>query len=284
MWESAELGALLRRWRERVPPEQVGLVAGPGRRVSGLRRQEVARLAGVSADYLVQLEQGRSGVPSVQVLTALARALRVSPLERDHLLRLAGYRPPAERATTETPADALRLVDQLDANPAAVYDICWNLVAWNPLWAAVYGDPLSRPVRERNMMWRFLTGLPSRVQRSAAEEREFQQMLVGDLRARLGQHSHDDRLTHLVAGLSAASGRFRGIWAAHRVDEYRHEAKTIAHPEAGTLRLDCDVLPAGGDDIRLVVQTARRRSETADRLDQLRAVAVGEGAAVELPA
>jgi transcriptional regulator with XRE-family HTH domain len=274
---------LLRHWRERVTPEAVGLTAGPGRRVSGLRRQEVARLAGVSADYLVQLEQGRSGLPSAQVLTALARALCASPVERDHLLRLAGYRPPAEHATTEPSAHVLRLVDQLDTNPAAVYDICWNLVAWNPLWAAVYGDPLSRPAPERNMMWRFLTGLPSRVQRSAADERTFQQTLVGDLRARLGQHSHDDRLTEFVTGLSAASGRFRGIWAAHRVDEYRHEAKTIAHPEAGTLRLDCDVLPAGGDDLRLVVQTARRRSETADRLDQLRAVTVGEASGLELP-
>lgn len=283
MSESAELGALLRHWRERVTPDAVGLTAGPGRRVSGLRRQEVARLAGVSADYLVQLEQGRSGLPSAQVLTALARALRVSPVERDHLFRLAGYRPPAGQAATEPSADVLRLVDQLDANPAAVYDICWNLVAWNPLWAAVHGDPLCRPARERNMMWRFLTDLPSRVRRSAAEDRQFQQTLVGDLRARLGQHSHDDRLTDFVGDLSTASARFRGIWEARRVDAYRHESKTIAHPEAGMLRLDCDVLPAGGDDIRLVVYTARRRSESADRLEALRAAAASERSGSELP-
>ncbi|HEX4251509.1 MAG TPA: helix-turn-helix transcriptional regulator, partial [Pseudonocardia sp.] len=253
MRESTELGALLRHWRARVTPEEVGLVAGPRRRVTGLRRPELARLAGVSTDYLVQLEQGRSGVPSVQVLTSLARALGVSPVERDHLLRLAGHRPPSEHAVAEPAADVVRLVDQLDATPAAVYDVRWDLVTWNPLWTAVHGDPLSRPVRERNMMWRFLTDLPSRVQRSAAEDRQFQQTLVGDLRARVGQHPHDDRLTDFVADLNAASPRFRGMWEAHRIDAYRHEPKTIAHPEAGTLHLDCDVLPAGSDDLRLVV-------------------------------
>lgn len=278
------MGALLRHWRERVTPEQVGLTAGPGRRVTGLRRKEVARLAGVSVDYLVQLEQGRSGVPSVQVLTALARALCLSPVERDHLLRLAGHRPPAEHAITEPSAEVLRLVDQLDATPTAVYDVCWNLVAWNPLWAAVHGDPLSRPARERNMMWRFLTGLPTRVQRSTAEDRQFQQILVGDLRARLGQRPHDDRLTNFVGDLSAASDRFRGIWDTHRIDAYRHESKAIAHPEVGTLHLDCDVLTVGSDDIRLIVYTAQRRSESADRLERLHAATAGDGSKWEMPA
>ena len=95
-----ELGILLRRWRERVTPADVGLPAGTGRRVRGLRRQEVAQLSGVSADYLVQLEQGRATSPSTQVLAALARALRLSNFERDHLLRLGGYTPPAEHAPT----------------------------------------------------------------------------------------------------------------------------------------------------------------------------------------
>jgi transcriptional regulator with XRE-family HTH domain len=262
------LGALLRHWRARVTPEQVGLIAGPGRRVSGLRRQEVARLAGVSADYLVQLEQGRSGVPSVQVLTALARALCLSPAERDHLLRVAGYRPPVE-SPPEPSAAVLRLVDQLGAVPAAVYDICWNPVAWNPLWAAVNGDPLSRPARERNMMWRVLVGLPTRVRRSAAETRRVQQALVGDLRARWGQRPHDDRLAAFVGDLSAASDQFRVMWEAHRVDAYRHEAKAIAHPVAGPLSLDCDVLTADGDEMRVVVYTARRHSESADHLERL---------------
>jgi len=165
-----ELGILLRRWRERVTPADVGLPAGTGRRVRGLRRQEVAQLSGVSADYLVQLEQGRATSPSTQVLAALARALRLSNFERDHLLRLGGYTPPAEHAPTLSAA-VRRLVDQLDSTPAAIYDLCWNPLAWNPMWAAVNGDPLSRPARARNMMWSFMTGQPSRIKRRPGDDR-----------------------------------------------------------------------------------------------------------------
>jgi transcriptional regulator with XRE-family HTH domain len=268
MSEPAELGILLRRWRERVTPSDVGLTAGPGRRVPGLRRREVAHLSGVSADYIVQLEQGRATAPSTQVLAALARALRLSNFERDHLLRLAGYGP-AVHGSLAPSADLRRLVEQLDSTPAAVYDLCWNPVTWNPMWAAVNGDPLSRPVRERNMLWRLMTGLPSRVQRRAQDAQRVQQVLVGDLRARVGQHAHDDRLTGFVADLSAESVRFRDMWDTEHIAAYRHEEKAIEHPQAGVLHLDCDVLTVGNDELRLAVYTARRRSETADRLQQL---------------
>jgi hypothetical protein len=96
-----------------------------------------------------------------------------------------------------------------------------------------------------------------------------QQVLVGDLRARVGQHAHDDRLTGFVADLSAASVRFRDMWDTEHIAAYRHEEKAIEHPQAGVLHLDCDVLTVGNDELRLVVYTARRRSETADRLQQL---------------
>ena len=268
MSEPAELGILLRRWRERITPNDVGLTTGPGRRVPGLRRQEVADLSGVSADYIMQLEQGRAAAPSTQVLAALARALRLSNFERDHLLRLAGYGPPAQPSPAPS-ADLRRLVDQLDATPAAVVDLCWNPVTWNPMWAAVNGDPLSRPVRERNTLWRCMTGLPSRVRRRPEDAQRMQQVLVGDLRARVGQHAHDDRLTGFVADLSAESVRFRDMWDTEHIAAYRHEEKAIEHPQAGVLHLDCDVLTVGNDELRLIVYTARRRSETADRLQQL---------------
>ncbi len=268
MSEPAELGILLRRWRERVTPSDVGLTAGPGRRVPGLRRQEVAHLSGVSADYIVQLEQGRATAPSTQVLAALARALRLSNFERDHLLRLAGYGP-AVHPSPAPSADLRRFIEQLAATPAAVYDLCWNPVTWNRMWAAANGDPLSRPVRERNMLWRFMTGLPSRVNRRPEETQRVQQVLVGDLRARVGQHAHDDRLTRFVAELSAESMRFRAMWDTEHIATYRHEEKAIEHPQAGVLHLDCDVLTVGNDELRLIVYTARRRSETADRLQQL---------------
>jgi transcriptional regulator with XRE-family HTH domain len=264
-----ELGILLRRWRERVTPADVGLPAGTGRRVRGLRRQEVAHLSGVSTDYLVQLEQGRAASPSTQVLGALARTLRLSNFERDHLLRLAGYGPPADHAPTAS-AGVRRLVDQLDSTPAAIYDLCWNPVAWNPMWAAVNGDPLSRPARARNMMWSLMTGLPSRVKRRPGQALRIQQVLVGDLRARMGQHARDDRLTKYVADLESESDQFRDIWACEHIAAYRHEEKVIHHPDVGILTLDCDVLAAENNELRLVVYTARRHSETTDRLQQLR--------------
>jgi transcriptional regulator with XRE-family HTH domain len=263
-----ELGILLRRWRERVTPADVGLPTGTRRRVRGLRRQEVAQLSGVSADYIVELEQGRATSPSTQVLAALARALRLSNFERNHLLRLAGYGPPADHAPTPSAA-ARRLVDQLDSTPAAIYDPCWNPLTWNPMWAAVNGDPLSRPARARNMMWSFMAGLPSRVKRSPDQALHIQEVLVGDLRARMGQHARDARLTKYVADLSSTSDHFRNIWASEHIAAYRHEEKVIHHPDAGILTLDCDVLTADNNELRLVVYTARRHSETTDRLQQL---------------
>jgi transcriptional regulator with XRE-family HTH domain len=263
-----ELGVLLRRWRARLAPADVGLPAGTGRRVRGLRRQEVAQLSGVSADYIVQLEQGRAASPSTQVLTALARTLRLSNFERDHLLRLAGYGPPADQVPTPSAA-VRRLVDQLDSTPAAIYDLCWNPLVWNPMWAAVNGDPLSRPARARNMMWSLMTGLPSRVKRSPDQARRIQQLLVGDLRARMGQHARDDRLTKYVADLSSESDHFHSIWASEHIAVYRHEEKVIDHPDAGILTLDCDVLAAENNELRLVIYTPRRHSDTADRLRQL---------------
>jgi transcriptional regulator with XRE-family HTH domain len=265
--ESAELGVLLRGWRERVTPGDVGLAVDPGRRVPGLRRQEVAKLAGVSPDYLVQLEQGRATAPSAQVLLAMARTLRLSNFERDHLLRLAGYGPPVEHDAAPS-ADLKRLVRQLGVVPAAMYDVCWNPITWNRLWASVNGDPLGRPIRERNMMWRFMVGLPTRVRRSAADVHDVQRALVGDLRATLGQHGHDDRCSEFVAGLSAHSHNFRDLWNMQHVDAYRHDTKVIDQPQVGTLHVDCDVL-VGSDGQRLVMYTALPRSVTADRLQQL---------------
>jgi transcriptional regulator with XRE-family HTH domain len=266
--EFAELGPLLRGWRERVTPHDVGLSPGPGRRVPGLRRQEVARLAGVSPDYLIQLEQGRGAVPSAQVLMALARALRLAPLERDHLLRLAGYGPPVSHRAAPTP-EMQRLIDQLGAVPAAVYDEYWNPIVWNPLWAHVNGDPASRPDAERNMLWRLMTGLPMRAQRPPADVRDVQMVIVGDLRATFGLHGRNQQHDDFVAELSQRSEAFGELWSLQHVDSYRHDTKSIEHPDVGTLRIDCGILDTGSDGHRLILYTAAQGSSTYDRLEQL---------------
>jgi transcriptional regulator with XRE-family HTH domain len=267
----SEFGATLRSWRDRLPPEEVGLSAGVRRRARGLRRQEVAQLAGVSLDYLVQLEQGRATGPSPQVLAALSRALRLSEAERGHLFRLAGQPVPDESYIRDTlPDNVRRLVEQLAASPAAVYDIRWNPIAWNALWIAVMDDPLDRPERQRNMAWRYFTGLPVRVVRSARERLEYEEAIVADLRWSFGRYPGDHRLAQLIADLRDASPRFRSLWEARRVGVYEQERKTIHHPELGLLHLDCGILTTHRKDLRVVVYTAVPGSDSARQLDMLR--------------
>jgi transcriptional regulator with XRE-family HTH domain len=268
----SELGATLRGWRDRLPPEELGLIGGARRRARGLRRQEVAQLAGVSLDYLVQLEQGRATGPSPQVLAALSRALRLTEDERGHLFRLAGQPDPDERRIRDTLPDSVRrMVEQLPGSPAAVYDVRWNPIAWNAMWVAVMGDPADRPERQRNMAWRYFTGLSVRVVRSAREQLQYEQAVVADLRSSSGRYPGDRRLARLIADLRGASPKFRSLWESRRVGAYEHEIKTIDHPALGPLYLDCDVLTTQPNSLRVVVYTAAPGSRSARQLDTLRA-------------
>lgn len=268
---SNELGSTLRRWRDRLSPGEVGLPVDRHRRARGLRRVELAGLAGMSADYLVQLEQGRAGAPSSQVLGALARALRLTAAERSYLFHLAGrLEPDGLRVSPTAPDGVRRMVEQLPASPAIVCDARWNPVAWNPMWAAAIGDPLQRPHRERNMVWRHFTGLPSRVMRTRAETGEFEEAVVADLRSSSGRYPHDEYLARLVGDLRESNGRFRSLWEARHVGVYNQERKTIEHPDLGRLQVDCDILTTYRSDLRVVVCTAPPGSPSAKALDELR--------------
>jgi transcriptional regulator with XRE-family HTH domain len=267
-----EFGATLRNWRDRATPEEFGLPTAPRRRARGLRRQELARLAGVSPDYLVQLEQGRASAPSPQVLTGLARALRLTDAEREHLFRLADRLVPDEKRIPDTLPDSVKqLVDQLSATPAAVCDAGWNPIAWNTMWTAAIGDPLERPEQERNTVWRHFTGLPTAVVRTRVEQRDFEEAVAADLRSSFGRYPDDQRLVQLIADLREASQRFRNLWEARRVGVYEHERKTIEHPQLGHLQVDCNILTTRFNDLRLVVYTAASGSPSAKALAELSA-------------
>jgi transcriptional regulator with XRE-family HTH domain len=282
---SSELGMTLRSWRDRLSPGELGLSADARRRARGLRRQEVARLAGVSVDYLIQLEQGRATGPSPQVLAALSRALRLTETERGHLFRLAGQSAPDERHIRDTPPGSVgRLVKQLEASPAAVYDVRWNPVSWNAMWAAVMGDPLDRPESQRNMAWRYFTGLPVRVVRSVREQLGYEEAIAADLRSSFGRYPGDRRLAQLIADLHDASPRFRRLWESHHVGVYEQERKTIEHPELGLLHLDCDVLTTYRNDLRVVVYTAVPGSESSRQLEMLHAASSERSAPAAGPA
>jgi transcriptional regulator with XRE-family HTH domain len=262
---TSELGATLRDWRERLNPGDFGVAVSSGRRAPGLRRQEVAQLSGVSVDYLIQLEQGRAKTPSPQVLAALSQALRLSDVERTHLFFLARQSPHDNARRHQAVPDSLRrMVRQLPGNPAAVYDPSWSPLVWNSMWATIFGDPSERPERERNKVWRYFTGLPTRVLRSPEEERLFEKRIISDLRSSFGQYPDDEQLGQLIGDLLPASPRFRELWKAREVAPYDEEHKTIEHPELGLLQLHCDIVRHEG--LRLVVFTAPPGSTSAKAL------------------
>ncbi|MFD9703106.1 helix-turn-helix transcriptional regulator [Lentzea sp. NPDC059081] len=266
--ETWEFGRTVRRWRDRVSPEAAGVPAGRRRRAAGLRREELAALAGISADYLTRLEQGRATAPSAQVVEALARALRLADAERDLLYTLAGHATPGRDVVPSriTPS-VRRLLDRLSYTPVVVYDASWTLVLANAPYDALMGDTTSWTGLERNAVWRNVTRMPTRVVHSPREQEEHEARLVAALRLTASQYPADLGLRRLVADL-LTSERFAELWhdeASPPVpDPSRH--KTVDHPAAGLITLDCDTLIVAQDDLRITVYTAEPGTEDADRL------------------
>ncbi|QIQ04091.1 helix-turn-helix domain-containing protein [Streptomyces liangshanensis] len=264
---ATEFGQAVRRWRDRAAPETAGLPAGGHRRAAGLRREELALLAGISVDYVTRLEQGRATNPSAQVVEALARALRLSAEERAYLFRMAGLVPsgPDTVPAYITPS-VQRLLDRLVGTPVGVYDAAWTLLLANPLYAALMGDPTGWRGHERNGVWRNLVGPGSRVRHTPEARRAFEAALVADLRATAGRYPADRQLRLLVAELRARSERFAELWDTGVVGRHEATRKTVDHPDVGPLTLDCDVLSVAGSDLRLMIYTAEPGTEDADRL------------------
>ena len=256
MTAHTELGAALRAWRDRLDPAAAGLPDRGPRRAPGLRREELALLAGLSADYVTRLEQGRSAGPSAQVLASLARALRLSDAERDHLFLLGGQPAPGPGLVPSHLTPGLqRLLDQLTGTPVSVYDAAWTLLAWNPLWAALVGEPAAQPGRDRNVLWRHFTGSGSRVRHTPEDEARFEASAVADLRAAAARYPADAGLRHLIADLGAASPRFAALWDQRAVGHHDRDRKTVHHPGLGPVTVDCDVLTVAGSDLRVVAYT-----------------------------
>jgi len=263
-----ELGHSIRAWRDRLDPGAAGLSAGARRRAPGLRREELAGLAGVSVDYLARLEQGRATNPSPQVLAALARALRLSDEERAHLYRVAGQVPPGSgRIDRHITPGMQRMLDRLEDMPLVVYDAGWELVGWNPLGSAPLGDLEALSGRERNLAWREFCGASaSRFLRDTEEAERFRRGIVADLHAAVGAYPEDDQLAALVADLRASSEDFERNWTAGGIAARTSSRKVVEHPEVGSITLDCDVLTARASDLRLIVYSAEPGTEDAEKL------------------
>src|ERR1700758_2576849 len=189
---SGEFGQAVRRWRDRSSPEAAGLAAGGRRRAAGLRREELAMLAGISVDYVTRLEQGRASSPSAQVVEALARALRVSDAERDLLFRLAGHATPGlDVVSSRISPSVQRLLDRLAHTPGAVFDATWTLIVANSPYDALMGPTTSWRGIERNSLWRNLVGPGSRAMQPPEERAEFEARLVADLRLTASRYPAD---------------------------------------------------------------------------------------------
>jgi transcriptional regulator with XRE-family HTH domain len=275
----------IQAWRQRLQPVDAGLPTGSSRRTRGLRREELASLAGISVDYPVRLEQGRATNPSTQVLAALSRALRLTIEERDHLYTVAGQAPPRRSAmTAQVPPSVQRLVDRLADLPVAVYDPAWTIITWNAAWAALMGDPSTASGRDGNLIWRTFTGKSTRVLKRDADVDDFETNAVADLRRAVGTYPDDAKLRRLVDELRQVSPRFAKLWAERVVNTTGSNRKTIHHPEVGPITLDCDVLTVTDSDLRLVVYTAEPSSPDADRLRLAQVIGLQKISAPDLPA
>ncbi|MGP3973696.1 helix-turn-helix transcriptional regulator [Streptomyces sp. 8N114] len=271
----SELGRTLRRWRDRADPADSGLPTGRARRAAGLRREELAGLAGISVDYVVRLEQGRAASPSGQVLAALARALRLSEDERRHLFLLGGrVLPDSGQLPSRLSPGVRRLLEQLAGTPVSVYDAAWTLLEWNSLFAALMGDPSPLRGRELNVLWQHFTGRPTRVRHTAEQAARFEVAAVADLRAATARYPSDPGLHGLVAELSQRSPAFRQLWEDGTVGRHTMDTKTVDHPEAGAIVLDCDVLVAPDSDLRVVLYTAAPGTDAAEKLALLSVVGI----------
>lgn len=244
----------------------------PRRRVVGLRREEVAQLAGVSVDYIVRLEQGRGPRPSPQVLTALSRALRLEREERDLLFRLAGSAPPvAGRIEMSIRPSVLRLLQRLTDLPVLVFSAKGDVLAHNRMADALLGDLSRWPERQRNIIWqRFLGADDLRVVLTSDEDEAFAQQAVGLLRTALSNYPHDPDLRALIDELTAGSERFASMWEQGRSTLWRSMHKTVRHPDLGRLVLDCDTLLLPDTDQSMVVYSAAAGTREASALDLLR--------------
>ncbi|MFI6656556.1 helix-turn-helix transcriptional regulator [Streptomyces sp. NPDC050523] len=265
---ATELGKALRRWRDRVSPEAAGLPVGGHRRAAGLRREELALLAGISVDYITRLEQGRAANPSAQIVEALARALRLSGDERAYLYGLAELVPPGPEVVPQyiTPS-VQRLLDRLVGTPVAVSDAAMTLLLANPMYAALMGDLSGLRGFERNGVWRNFLDRPTRARHTPEERRAFLSGMVAELRATAVRYPADRQLRRMIAELRVQSERFAELWDAGVVGRLEASRKTIEHPQVGLVTLDCDLLRVEENDLHILVYSAEPGTEAAEKLE-----------------
>lgn len=268
-----ELGAFLRSRRARIRPGDVGLPHGPRRRVPGLRRDEVAQLAGASVDYYNELERGAGSQPSEQMLAALARALRLTADERDYLYHLADRPLPAHGgAASHVHPGMLDLLTRLTAPAQVITDLHVTLVQ-NPLAVALLGDQSGFRGARASFVHRWFVEPEARRLYPEADHERQSRSFVADLRAAAARRdAKDTEASALIAALREASAEFAGLWAAHEVAVRRDDRKRLNHPALGLLEVNCLNLFSEDGRQRLLWFTPAVGTDSADLLDLLAVV------------
>ncbi|MDF1488472.1 helix-turn-helix domain-containing protein [Tessaracoccus caeni] len=265
------LGSFLRARRQEVTPEMAGLSEGYGlRRVPGLRREEVARLACISTDFYTRLEQGRRPA-SERVLDSIADALQLSEDERSYIFALAGKEqdlPRTRQRSLEIRPVLKYLLDELTGTPAMVVGPSLNLLAWNPMASAILGDIESQLPKRQNYLWALFTDPRMRLLYKNWEH--VAEMAVAHLRVEAGRRPNDPEIAELVSDLSAQDEFFTTLWSSHPI-AYRAEGKKkIRHPLVGEFEVTWEALSAVADpDQQLLIWTAAPGSSSADALERL---------------
>jgi transcriptional regulator with XRE-family HTH domain len=279
-----ELAAFLKSRRDRVRPADVGLPVGPRRRVPGLRREEVAQLAGLSADYYTELERGRGAQPSAQTLSALARALRLGGDQRDHLFHLAD-RPLPESAhgvgARHVQPALLGLLDRLATTPAQVITDLHETLVQNELAVALLGRAPEPRGPATGFAYRWFTDPASRAVYPAEDHAHHSRVFVADLQAVAARRSRDSEVAGMTVALRRRSPEFAALWDTHDVGLRRTDHKRIVHPTLGVIELDCHSLFSEDGRQRLLWFTAPPGTEGAAQLELLGVIGTQDMAANE---
>ncbi|KAA9163283.1 helix-turn-helix transcriptional regulator [Amycolatopsis acidicola] len=276
MDQRAEIRDFLATRRAHLTPEQVGLPRGGGtRRVPGLRREEVAVLAGVSTDWYIRLERGHIADVSDDVLDAVARALQLDEAEHTHLFNLAraakpAARKPRRRSTSQLRPSVQRILDSMTTTAAFVRNGRLDILAANPLGRAIYSGVFDEPAH-RNNIARF-NFLDPRAETFHPDWDAARDTTVALLRTEAGRDPHNRELTDLVGELATRSDAFRTRWGAHNVRLHRAGLKSFRHPAVGRLDLDFDAMDLPSDNaekLTLTAYTAEPGTPAADALSLL---------------
>ncbi|MEU5586780.1 helix-turn-helix transcriptional regulator [Streptomyces chrestomyceticus] len=266
-----ELGAFLRSRRARIRPADVGLTQGPRRRVPGLRREEVAQLAGASADYYNELERGAGSQPSEQMIAALARALRLTADERDYLYRLADRPVPAHGGpASHVHPGMLDLLTRLPSTPAQVITDLHVTLVQNRLAVALLGDHSGLRGARASFVHRWFTEPEARQLYPEADHPAQSRAFVADLRAAAARRdAKDTEARSMISSLLAASAEFAALWADHDVAFRRDDRKRLVHPALGLIEVNCLNLFSEDGRQRLLWFTPAAGTDSAGLLDLL---------------